>query len=401
MKVSPYSRNIPKIYFINFSWMFLVIMPIVIPFFKSHQLSMEKIYILQSIFSITAAVCEVPSGYIADVFGRKFSLFMGSLFHAIGFTGFIIVDDFLFFALFHALMGVANSLFSGTDIALLYDSIEVDKNESLEDKSSQTKLMGNRLFYMQMGETIAAILGGLLAAISISLTVKVNAIISWVPLFVVMTISEPPRKRMSRREHFLNFKNIYNKVLKENSFLKLIFINNILFGLSTLIAVWAFQDYWQKIGISLIHFGYLWALSNFVVAATAKLTHRIHNKVGSLTPLLLISLLPVVGYLGMSLTLSVFGVLFCLLFKVSRGFNQVILKDAINIRVSSDMRATANSISNLGVRLLFCFLGPLMGFLLDRHGHQSAFGFFSLFYLMVFIIFTVPMLKKHTLLLKK
>ena len=63
--------NLPKIYFFNASYMFLVIMPIVVLFWQHHGLNMEKIFLLQSIFGIALFVFEVPSGYFSDLLGRK------------------------------------------------------------------------------------------------------------------------------------------------------------------------------------------------------------------------------------------------------------------------------------------------------------------------------------------
>ena len=54
--------------------MFLVAIPIVVPYWKSHGLSMEEIFWLQAIFSIIVVALEIPSGYISDLLSRKKTL---------------------------------------------------------------------------------------------------------------------------------------------------------------------------------------------------------------------------------------------------------------------------------------------------------------------------------------
>jgi len=46
---------------------FLLIMPIIVLFFQKNGLSMKDILLLQSVFSISIVLFEIPSGYFSDV----------------------------------------------------------------------------------------------------------------------------------------------------------------------------------------------------------------------------------------------------------------------------------------------------------------------------------------------
>lgn len=69
-------KNRPKVLILNFFWMFLIVMPVVVPFMESYGLGMTEIYQLQAIFAISVVLLEVPSGYLADLFGRRHSLIL-------------------------------------------------------------------------------------------------------------------------------------------------------------------------------------------------------------------------------------------------------------------------------------------------------------------------------------
>ena len=76
-----------------------------------------------------------------------------------------------------------------------------------------------------------------------------------------------------------------------------------------------------------------------------------------------------------------------LLFQIGRGLTQVVIKDALNTRVPAEWRATANSISSLGVRLSFFVLGPLLGWLIEWYGYPTALGAYSGLFALLLLTF--------------
>ena len=79
-------RNINLLYAFSFCWLALVIIPVIVPFFASKGLSLADVFVLQSIFALSVVIFEVPSGYLADIIGRRRALILGSVFHGVGFT---------------------------------------------------------------------------------------------------------------------------------------------------------------------------------------------------------------------------------------------------------------------------------------------------------------------------
>ena len=108
------------------------------------------------------------------------------------------------------------------------------------------------------------------------------------------------------------------------------------------------------------------ALTNFTVSLSSRFAHKVEKWLGSTQAVLFIGFLPVAGYFGISFVDHTLGFLVCLLFQVCRGIGQVILKDALNKRVTGDFRARANSISQMGARIFFTVLGPFLGVCLYR-----------------------------------
>jgi MFS family permease len=208
---------------------------------------------------------------------------------------------------------------------------------------------------------------------------------------------------MDKNDHEANFKYIFKKLFKESTLLNLIILNIIFYSNATLIAVWTFQKQWQELEIPLIYFGYLWAGTNLAVAITSKYAHKVEKKLGSSITIIIVGILPIIGYLGMGLIKTLWGIGFCLLFQICRGLNTVILRDALNKRVSGDFRATANSISQMGSRTLFMLLGPLIGYLIDNHTLHKTMCYLGYFYVIVFFLAVTPLIlqRKNFITIKK
>ena len=109
-------HNILKLYLLRgFLW-FMVSMPIIVLFFQENGLTLMEVMILQSVYSFTIAITEIPSGYIADYFGRKNSLILGTI---LTFCGYLIFSNFSSFLRFlfrcRLLLLLGGSLMSGAD----------------------------------------------------------------------------------------------------------------------------------------------------------------------------------------------------------------------------------------------------------------------------------------------
>lgn len=382
-------KNIPKIYAIKFFMMFLVLMPVLIPFFNSLGLNMEKVFILLSLFSIACFIFEIPSGYVSDIMGRKKTLVTSSILKGIGFTLFAVADGFEVLVIAEIILGAAVSLSSGTDTSLIYDTLI-----AVNSKKAQIKILGRSIYFLTLGEGIASLLASLLMyfAFTVHDLVRISAFLGWIPLIIAMTLVEPPRKMMGK-EHKENFKMIYRNLFKESKLLKYIIMNMIFYFAATMLGVWTFQKYWEALQIPIVYFGVLWALTNFAAAIASKRAHKVEKKWGSSQVLIFVGMLPIVSFLGISFVDHIVGFVFCLFFQICRGIGQVVLKDALNSRVTGDFRATANSIAQMGTRIFFVMISPLFGYIIDNKGLSMGTLFMGLIYIFVFILIMLPILR--------
>lgn len=77
------ASNIWKLRLIRIGMGFVFSTAIMVLFWQSHGLSMAEVMFLQSAFALSMVLFEVPTGFIADRFGHKFSLVLAGLFLAL------------------------------------------------------------------------------------------------------------------------------------------------------------------------------------------------------------------------------------------------------------------------------------------------------------------------------
>ncbi|HAC21931.1 MAG TPA: MFS transporter, partial [Porphyromonadaceae bacterium] len=64
-------QNILALYAIKLSKWFSLVMPVIVLFYEKNGLTLQDIFMLKSVYSIAAVALEIPSGYLADVWGKK------------------------------------------------------------------------------------------------------------------------------------------------------------------------------------------------------------------------------------------------------------------------------------------------------------------------------------------
>src|SRR5262245_54273423 len=149
--LSALRRNINRTLAFGFCQVFLVIMPVAVPFFESRGLSMQQIFLLQGLFAVVVLVMEIPSGYVADLLGRKLTLVTGSVFIGLGHMMLLFAHGFAGLALFEFCLGVGVSLVSGADLAILYDT-----EQALGDAADRRQQLVGRLFTMHTASEATA-----------------------------------------------------------------------------------------------------------------------------------------------------------------------------------------------------------------------------------------------------
>ncbi len=360
-------KNIFKVYTFQFFWIFAIILPVLYPYYASLGVNMHQFFQLQAVFGFTVAFFEIPTGYLSDRYGRKICLIIGGflsgasyviLTQATGFWG-LVAHEFL--------LGLALSFVSGTDIAILFESIP---HKSPRDMSS--RILSFHQMAAALGESSAALVCSLLLFIwTYSHIIWIQAAVAWLPFLVALTLHEPPTHQKQIVE-FKKIKKLWWQMLHDQRLIQLLSLNLVSWMLATFIAIWIIQKYWQEQGVPVAWFGVLWAASNITIGVTGLYTRRLEKSWSVRHVLLVVTVLCVSAYFLMPLVGGALGIFCGFFIYIARGLNNVVSRDLVNQTMEPALRATANSILNFLFRFTFAVVGPAIGFSVDRWGLNST-----------------------------
>ena len=105
------AHNIYKLSVIKFAKWFMLYMPIIGLFYADNNLSAFQLFIIQAGYSFSSAVFEIPSGYFADVVGRRKTLIIGSSMGALGFIIYSMSGSFVAFLCAEIIMELVKVLY--------------------------------------------------------------------------------------------------------------------------------------------------------------------------------------------------------------------------------------------------------------------------------------------------
>ncbi len=330
-------------------------------------MSMHEILLLQGIFGVTVAAFEFPSGYLADRLGYRRSLLVGSVLNVLGWGLYASATSFAHAVAAEALLGVGLSLISGTDAALMYESLaETGRGNEYR------RWDGRFRFFGQISEGVAALAAGLLFVLAPRLPFALQSGV-WIVAFVVaFRLREPERHLPQPGGHLRHIGRMVRTILGGDRKLAAIVLLTVALGMSSFIPVWLVPLYATEAGVAEVWIGPIWAVANFVVAIASLLSDRVVSRFGLLPTLLACVVLIAVGYGGLALSFGTFGFAFYFCLTLQRGLFGPALLHEEQKRLTSADRAGFLSLRSLLFRLAFFAVGPAVGSAVDSHGQHPV-----------------------------
>ncbi|MFT5287066.1 MAG: MFS family permease [Planctomycetota bacterium] len=361
-------RNPPLLCVFHALQMSLFPMAILTVFYRENLgMSMTEIMLVQGGFGLAMALFEFPSGYLADRIGYRRTMVIAAIMNAIGWSIYARADGIGGVIAGEIVLGVGISLISGSDQALLYESLVETKREH-----EYSKWNGRVRFWGQMGEGSAALVAGLMFAHWARLPFVAEAVVWVVNLYVAWRLVEPERHRPVLGENWKQVKALVNHVARVDPKLRAIMLLTIILGMSSFIPVWTIQLYATDSGLDASWLGVVWATANYSVAVSSLFSTRLSKRIGLNSMMYLCIALIAIGYAGMGLVTSLWGVAFYFVLTIMRGLFSPPLGHEEQRLIPSGDRAGFLSFRSLTFRSCFLIIAPLIGLGIDQFGQRPV-----------------------------
>jgi MFS family permease len=384
-----FPANTIQLTLIKIAKWFNLVMPVVVLFYHDNGLSMSQIFLLKSVYSIAMVATELPSGYLADVWGCRRTILLGAILGTLGIVIYSLAHDFTSFMMAEVILGIGFSCVSGADSALLYDSLKAENREH-----EYIRFEGRITSIGNFAEALAGVAGGLLATISLRTPYFFQVGVAAIGIPAAFLLKEP--KHVLEKAH-LTFKDILTvlKINYQQKEIRSAILISSFTGAATLTYAWFVQPYFEKAGVPVSVFGILWTLINLSAGMVAIFSYRIERWLGRKYSLLAIVILLSAGFILTSLEVSLAGIAIIFGFYLVRGLATPVLKDYINQYTDSKVRATILSVRNFEIRIIFAVIGPALGYLTDHFSLQTALMTAGIIYLVAALWSIGPLLNNN------
>jgi MFS family permease len=337
-------------------------------FLQSRGFSLAEIGLAESAFHLAPVTLELPSGSIADVLGRKWSMTAGALLIA-GSTALMFVADSLWLLLpAMYLNGAAYAFRSGAQQAFLFDSLGSEPTGT-----RFTTLLGklNAVAYVAIAATTA--LGATLAerdyAWPFGFAIGAGLAAAW----LAVGLKEPPRPTEGRRGMGGTIVEALRIVRRDGQLSALIIFAAALWTVSALVHLYA-QAVLVERGLAPSQIGIVLSVTLFTTAIGAWLAGRLTN----LRPFRFWTVVATGAIAGSGLLLggasipwAVAGLIVAELFA---GAFEPMIAQRVNTAITSAQRATVLSVEGFLYSVTMIWAFPLFGWTAERYGWLPAYG---------------------------
>jgi MFS family permease len=337
-------------------------------YLASKGMTLAQLGLLETIFHITSFLMEVPTGAVADIFGRKVSRISGRFLSLISVVLLLAANSFLWFAISFVFTALSYNLESGAGDALIYDSLK-----EIGEEEKYMKISGRKELFYQTAGIISFFVGGYLATKSYNMAFILTIIIAVITIAQSFTFKEPTmvREQVKKENIFIKqLKESITVVIKNPRIGFLIIFVEIIMAFCTCVFFYL-QNYLKGNGYSEAVIGIVYAASSLAAALGATQTHRIEEKVKEQGVLLIIPIITVACLWGIAL--SNYHYIFFILLMITESFIYVSTSDYINKMIPSENRATILSFASMAFSFFMITLFPLVGVIGDKYSLNTAF----------------------------
>jgi MFS family permease len=346
-----------------------VFVPVEVPYLLGRGLSFTAILLLQALFSAVVIVLDVPTGALADRFGRKWALAAGSLLTGCGSLLFWQAHGLPRFVLAQALLAVGMTLISGPDSAWLYDRLA-----ATGDDARYRGREGAATAMKHVGTALAFAAGGFLGRIDLGLPYLVTGCVSVLAAGAALLLREPPSDRRASAWRGL-WPHLAQALRTSFTVARLrwaILYSALIFVLLR-VSLWLYQPYLKGAGFDLAAIGLIFAGVYLIAALASNSVDAIRRRCPGVSIYWALPLVLGLSYLLLGRFTATWGVLLLLAQKAVDGVYSPLTKDLIQRDVpDSGARATVLSVESMVRRLAFCVFAPLCGLLVDRCSLSAA-----------------------------
>lgn len=378
-------------------------------YLASRGFTLLQLGILEGLFHVTSFLMEVPTGAVADLWGRKLSRLLGRVFFLASLVLMFLSQVFILQILGFAVCAIGYNLESGAGDALVYDSLLLDGR-----KEDYMRICGRKELVYQSAAIAAYLVGGYLAVRSYPLVFSVSMGIALASLASGLFFKEPQIDKsdctevnsdvsievcietQAGKSVGISFgKNVLTSMKQQTveslrvvrhqpRIAFLIIFSELIF--TVMISLFFYlQNFWKGEGRDEFYIGGIFAIASMVAGLISFRAQKIERMIGERGVLTIMPLLLLICLWGIALTS--WQAPFYIMTGIIEGILVVAISDYINRLIPSRNRATILSFQSMTFSFFMILFFPVIGWAGDSFSLKTAFTGMAVCVTIIYVLY--------------
>lgn len=322
---------------------------ILTPFFLDIGLNQEEIAFSQMIFTIVLMALNIPLGWVADRFGRKWANVAGDLICAVVLLCYSQAQTFWQVVMCETAFGAGVAFSQGVDSSLLkhFCDKEDSSGEYFKRKFAST------VVWSQVSSIILTLLGGPIGAISFRLAIGLSSVTRFIGAVLSLFVKDDsPRMAKSKRGAFGQMVDVVSRSFREPQ-LRIRIVACAVARKSTHGIIWVFTPLMLAVGVPLSVVSFGWVVNHVAASFGAFVARRyavrLKDYQNFMIPILLVS----VAGLAMFFCLNIVTIWLYALFGIAQGWSHATAMPMVKEYVPASEQAVVESLAQVCAQLLY------------------------------------------------
>ncbi len=322
--------------------------------------STVEIGFLESIFHVASMIFEVPSGTLADVFGRKKTMVASCVMAIISSIIMVLSDSFFTIALAMITSAFSYNLASGTREALAYDSL---KEAGIENEYD--KFASNDMVIYEITSSAATLLAGVALMLGHKKAYIIDVLVGILAVILALSLTEIKtdiHNETSIKKRFIEVATSSIRFIHDNRKTRLIIVFNALIGAVDILILFFLQAKLPEMGLGTILLGPALFGMGLGAAVGAKVIEFFPNV--RYRNISIFSFIGVAVAFSSVFTHNVYAMIIGgFIGAFADDFLEVRTDVVLNNMIPSNQRATLMSINSFIYSVVMIVLSPIFGWL--------------------------------------